>query len=293
MFDLLNAIKSEPWLITPESMETMLSIAARTNDIAAVRAEMGEKLRNTRTTEIRNGVAVIPVTGPIFRYANLFTEMSGATSTQVLALDINQALKNRSVKSILLDIDSPGGQATGLFELSDMIRDGGAKKPVNAYIGGTGASAAYLIAAAAGAGNIYASRSAAVGSIGAVLTVRDDSEAKTKLGIREHTFVSTVSPNKNADPSTEDGQKQIQSLVDTIGRLFVETVATYRGVTAQHVLDNYGKGGMFIGAYAQKAGLVDSLFTFEALIASMQGASAPKGRLSLAQKNLEIMKMEE
>ncbi|KEZ65412.1 hypothetical protein C5I_0136090, partial [Pseudomonas syringae pv. syringae FF5] len=98
---------------------------------------------------VRNGVAIIPVVGPVFRYANLFTEISGATSTQVLATDLQSALDDPSIKSIILNIDSPGGVAAGINELADQIHAGRARKRIVAYVGGTGASAAYWLASAA------------------------------------------------------------------------------------------------------------------------------------------------
>src|SRR6185503_19749583 len=64
-----------PWAITEAGLRQILEIAERSNaSPEAVAARLGRPLENTRTVEVRDGVAVIPVTGPIFRYANLFTE---------------------------------------------------------------------------------------------------------------------------------------------------------------------------------------------------------------------------
>src|SRR5699024_5901761 len=129
-----------------------------------------KQLEHTHTVTNRNGVAVIPVTGPIFRYANLFTRISGATSTEVLATDIQAALDDPSIKSIVLNIDSPGGVASGINELANLIYAGRDKKKITAYIGGTGASAAYWIASAAH--EVVIDDIGLAGSIGAALSVK-------------------------------------------------------------------------------------------------------------------------
>lgn len=81
---------SQPWLMLPEHLENLLAIAERMGDPQALVTREGERLNKARTVTVRNGVAIVPVIGPIFRYANLFTEISGATSTQVLATDIDR-----------------------------------------------------------------------------------------------------------------------------------------------------------------------------------------------------------
>jgi ClpP class serine protease len=73
--------------------------------------------------KIREGAAVIPVVGPLFRYANIFTAISGASSYEVLAKDFTSALENPDVHSIILDIDSPGGEVNGNTVAKSSIRD--------------------------------------------------------------------------------------------------------------------------------------------------------------------------
>ena len=108
MEQIKKAMGMYPWAIQESELNKIIAIASRLNDVEALRATNGTLLNNTRKTEIRNGVAIIPVVGSIFRYANMFTEVSGATSTQVLSTDFNEALNNKDVKGILLDIDSVG-----------------------------------------------------------------------------------------------------------------------------------------------------------------------------------------
>ena len=132
--DALSYICATAWAIQPEWLQLMAQIAGRENEsIEALEARLGKKLENTRTVTVRDSVAVVPVTGPLFRYANMFTRISGATSVATLAADIQEAVDNPNISSILLNIDSPGGEANGINELAEMIHAAATKKPVTAY----------------------------------------------------------------------------------------------------------------------------------------------------------------
>jgi hypothetical protein len=111
---------SRPWLMLPDALDSLMAIADRQGDPEALEAKLGRPLDNTRMVTMRDGIAIIPVTGPIMRYANLFTRISGATSTQELATDLQTALDDPKVKGIILNVDSPGGEANGINELGDM-----------------------------------------------------------------------------------------------------------------------------------------------------------------------------
>lgn len=256
------------WMIQPQWLETILSIAARENPSPeAVAAQLGRPLDNTRRVTVRDGVAVLPVTGPIFRRAGFFSDISGATSVETLAKDLETALADPNVRAVLLEFDSPGGEANGIGELAAMIRAGSQRKPVWGYAGGLAASAAYWLAAACE--EVVISPAAMVGSIGCVTTWRDTRERDEKAGIRTYEIVSSQSPGKRPDVATESGRAQIQTLVDQLADLFVAAVADYRGVTAETVLSDFGQGGIVIGQAAVDAGMVDRLGSFEQVLAEL------------------------
>jgi ClpP class serine protease len=262
-FDLLAAT---PWAITPEMLETMTAIARRENEpIEAVEARMGRPLQNTRVVSMRGDTAVIPVTGPIFRYGNLFTQISGATSLDVLAQDFNTALENPNVRNIVLNIDSPGGQAPGIADFAAMIR--GASKPVTAFIDGMAASAAYWIAAAAR--EVVISKSAMAGNVGAVLGM-NVSKDPNRIEI-----VSSQSPNKRPDVTNDQGRAQIQTMIDALAQVFIDDVAAFRGKTSESVIADWNGGDMFIGAKAVGLGLADRVGTLEGVLAELASASSP------------------
>jgi ClpP class serine protease len=263
-----RALTSIPWAITEDYLRLMVEVAARKEvDVAVVEERLGRKLENTRAVTERGGVAIIPITGPIFRYANLFSEISGGTSVQVLAKDFRSALDSPDVRAILLNIDSPGGDANGINEFAAMVFAARDKKPIHAYIGGMGCSAAYWIASASS--SIICDATALVGSIGVIASMPAGDDPT------EVTFISSQSPRKRASPATEEGRSDIQALIDAMADVFVGRVAEYRNTTVDTVLTSFGQGGVFVGQHAVDAGLADRLGSFEATLAGMSGGQAP------------------
>lgn len=268
MRHILSHLSERPWAITEASMQTIQAIIERETDVEAVAAKIGKPLANTsHRVEQRGSVAVIGVEGPLFRYANLFTECSGATSIEVLATDFNAALDDPRVESILLNVNSTGGQVDGISELAGMIRQGSARKPVWAYVGGFAASGGYWLAAAAE--RIVMEQSAYAGSIGVLATVTDDKERREKSGVRKYEIVSSQSPLKRVDPGTDAGQAQMQEMVDEMAAVFIGQVAAFRKTTAEHVIASYGKGFVVSARKAIEAGMADELGTFEGTLAQL------------------------
>lgn len=271
-FDLAT---SQPWLITDEGLQQILAIAQRAHEPNFLQTERGEPLENTRTVDIRDGVAIVPITGPIFRYANIFTEISGATSTEILARDIRAAIENPAVRAIVLEINSPGGVAAGINELADMIYEARDRKRVIAYGDGTVASAAYWLASAAD--EIVVDATAVGGSIGARMTIVDVSGRDAKAGVRTYDIVSSQSPDKALDVTQDAGRAKIQKIVDDLAHVFVQAVARNRGVDAATVLANYGQGGLKVGVDLVESGMADRLGSLDEVVAEVS-ASRPLRR---------------
>jgi ClpP class serine protease len=169
-------------------------------------------------------------------------------------------------------IDSPGGEVNGADELARAIFEARGTKPIVAYVGGSGASAAYWIASAAD--RIVVSPTAVLGSIGVQMAI---SEPAPKAGEKTYRFVSSQSPNKNPELGSDAANSQIQQTIDAMAQVFVDTVARNRGVATETVLTNFGAGGTFVGQQAVEAGLADSVGTFEAVLAELSA----KGRTGL------------
>jgi ClpP class serine protease len=258
---ILKAIQTELWAITPDALNQIIAITQGLGDPEAVAAKLGRPLTNARNVTLRDNVAIVPITGPLFRYANCFTDISGATSIQSLATDLQTAVDDPSIKAVVLEIDSPGGQIAGISEFAAQIRAANSIKPVTAYISDTGASAAYWLASAAG--SIVVADTARIGSIGVVMQASIlDEEGTIK-------FISSQSPLKHADPGSDTGKLQYQKTVDALAEVFINAVAGYRGTTRENVIANYGYGGMHIAADAVAAGMADKLGLLEAVIAQL------------------------
>lgn len=265
-----SRVCSQPWLITQDALGTIIEIARRENPTPeAVAARLGRPLDNSHTVTMRDGTAIVPITGPIFRRASLLTAVSGATATGTIAKDIQAAVQDASVRNIVLEIDSPGGEASGISELAAQIHAASQQKPITAYVDGMGASAAYWIAAAAN--EIVISDTAILGSIGVVMAMQAGTDED------EIEFVSSQSPKKRVDPTTKAGKAEIQTLIDDLADVFVSSVAQYRGVSADTVLSDFGQGGVFVGAKAVDAGLADRVGSFESLLTSFSSPLAVAG----------------
>ncbi|MGO4366443.1 S49 family peptidase [Pseudomonas sp. PAB10] len=265
---------SQPWLMLPGALDNLLTIADRIGDPAALETRTGMRLDNSRSVSVRNGVAIIPVVGPVFRYANLFTEISGATSTQVLATDLQTALDDPKVTAIILNIDSPGGVAAGINELADHIHAARDRKRIVAYIGGTGASAAYWIASAAS--EIVIDETALAGSIGVVVEAVVEGEASS--GRKRYQIVSRNAPNKRVDLATEEGRAKVGETVDAMGDVFVAKVARNLGVDPERVPEMGDFGGLRVGAAAVESGLAHRLGSLETLITELAKPAATQPR---------------
>jgi signal peptide peptidase SppA len=280
------------WAMLPEKVEELLDIAAREHNptpevleaYRAARADNGERLG------MRDNVAVLNVLGPMFKRANLMTAYSGATSYALLRRDLQVALDDPKAGAIMLIVDSPGGEVSGCDELAAAIYEARGKKPIWAYVSGQACSAGYWIAAAAD--RIIVSDSAIVGSIGAVIGITDRSKADDRNGVSRIEFVSSQSPGKRPDHTTDAGRARIQKIVDDLGAVFVKAVAKYRGVSALTVLSDFGQGGVEIGANAVKRGMVDEVGQFEATLAALsrraKPQTAPRSKQAALPSNLSL-----
>ncbi len=253
----------QPWAITQPALTTILEIAARNNEHPeTVAAKLGRDLNNSYAIKPHEGVMEIPITGPLFRYANLFTLISGATSYERITNDIQSALESEDIGAIILNIDSPGGEVNGCSELAQLIFSARGTKPIIAYASGDCASGAYWIASACD--RIVAADTASLGSIGVVAMV----DAKDKDDkILE--FVSSQSPHKRLDFDVDADQKRLQQRVDDLAQIFIDNVAQHRGVSAGTVQSDFGQGAVLIGKKAVQVGLADELGTFETVLSAL------------------------
>jgi ClpP class serine protease len=253
-----------PWAIEPEWLSMVFAIANRENDpLEAVEKKLGRKLENTRTVGMHDGVAVIPVSGPIFRHSDMLSAISGATNVATLARDLQTALEDPSVQAILFNFDSPGGEVNGIHEFAEQIAEAGRSKPVGAYVGGSAASAAYWLAVATG--DITVDATARVGSIGVISGYPKPDD---KAGTVE--IVSSQSPRKRPDITTKEGRSVVQETVDAIADVFVADVARFRSVDPKVVEKDFGRGGVLVGETAVRAGMAERVGSLESAMVALR-----------------------
>ncbi len=253
-YRLIDASLGQPWLIERSALENLVAIVTRAADVG----EGMPVLVPPAAMGIADGVARIPIRGPIMRYPSIMTTHCGATAVDRIAADFDLAMVDSSVQRIELVIDSPGGQAAGIDAFADRVYAARSRKPIVARVESLAASAAYWIATAAS--RIEITETAALGSVGVVLTVQRGGSSRSELEI-----VSSQSPKKRQDPTSPEGRADLQQLVDAHADGFVNRVAAFRGVTRDHVLSHFGQGWLRSGLDAITARMADSIDAAPAL----------------------------
>ncbi|WP_141933571.1 S49 family peptidase [Bradyrhizobium sp. UNPA324] len=223
---------------------------------------------------IEAGTAVIPVHGTLVNRGAWVGPYSGLTSYEGLRRQFREAAADEDVKSVILDVDSAGGQASGAFEIAAVVRELRASKPVVAVVNDMAASAAYALASAAT--KVIITPSGVAGSIGVVLAHFDHSARLDKAGVRPtliHAGARKIDANP-FQPLPEGVQKNLQAEVDKFYEMFVETVALNRPSLTPAAIRGT-EAATFIGKAAIDAGLADQIGGMEEALAHVR-AAAPK-----------------
>jgi signal peptide peptidase SppA len=219
------------------------------------------------------GVALIPVIGTLVnRGAFVGDDGSGFMSYEGLDRQIRAAAVDPSIHSLLLDIDSPGGEANGMFGLAELIRTVREEKPVVAVVNDWAASAAYGLASAAS--EIVVSRTSETGSIGTVIVHVDRSKELEKRG-RKVTLITRENSRKtdgNAfEPLSDAVRGDLQSVVEKYDSRFYETVSAGRMRLTPQIVESL-EARIFPGEEAIGIGLADRVGSFAETLGRMQTA---------------------
>ena len=241
-----------------------------TDDEIQARVGAGAAPRERQTL---GAVAVIPVFGILAHRMNMLTAMSGGTSTEQIAAAFRESMSDPAVGSVLLDVDSPGGNVFGVEELADEIYQARGQKPIIAVANATAASAAYWIASQAD--EVLVTPSGQVGSIGVVAVHVDRSKQAEMLGVR-HTLVSAGAHKTDGSdlaPLDDETRAVMQRRVDLYYGAFTRAVARGRGVTLGEVRAGFGEGRVVAAADALKLGMVDGVRAIDGVIARLAGGA--------------------
>lgn len=229
-----------------------------------------------------DGVAIIPVAGPLLNFGVRDLGEWGATSYGWLTAGIEAARADPAVRAVLLAIDSPGGVVAGIEATTDALRGLAAVKPLVAHVDGLGASAAYWLAAQAP--EISLTSMSLVGSIGVYAAHMEFSKYLEKLGITATVIKSgAVKAEGNPyEPLSDAARTRLQAQVDDMRQTFAEAVAAGRGgrlgVTAALKTEAavyFGRSALGRVPEAVAAGLADRVSTRAAVLATLKAGRAP------------------
>jgi signal peptide peptidase SppA len=241
------------------------------------------------------GVAVLPVYGVLTPRAYNATQTSTSlTSTELLASQLRSMVRDPGVAAVVLDFDTPGGNAQGVQEAADVVASLRGEKPIVGVVNHTAGSGGYWLAAACD--EVVVTPSGWVGSIGAFIAHDDMSAAMEKAGVkREYVFSGTNKVEGNpTGPLTPDTRAYLQNLTDQSYVAFTKSVAKGRNVSVDTVRSEaWGQGRMVRASDAVAAGMADRIDTLENTIARL---GRPQGRraamsASTAQAQVDLLRM--
>lgn len=231
----------------------------------------------------RQFVAVHPLFGTMFQHGSLEMDASGGTSTDAWTQQFNKLDANPSVKTIVIEAHSPGGQVWGTEEAANAVHaaaKAGRTRIVSA-VNSQAASAALWLSTAAN--RIDVTPGGEMGSIGVLCIHRDFSKAEEAEGVKT-TLVAT--PERKVlghsyAPLSDEGLEMMQKSNEGTYAKFVATVARNRGVSQAKVEKDFGGGGMLSADEAVKAGLADGIATMADVMDRELGSLKKAGRKSV------------
>lgn len=171
---------------------------------------------------------------------------------------LERVRRDDSVRAVLVAIDSPGGSVAGGEALHAALSRIAERKPVVAVMGGTAASAGYMVALPAA--RIFAREATVTGSIGVILQSFEASDLLERLGVRPETIASGAFKDQPSPfrPLSEEGRAQLQRVVRDLHEQFVGLVAAGRRMPPERVRE-LADGRIFTGREALSLGLVDAI----------------------------------
>jgi protease-4 len=272
MFPILTDILTSTWLIHDERKEAYAALLLSLLKGERISEEGFEKARERNRSYVTSkslvghlslsdanipegSIAVIPIRGEIMKY----DQFCGPRGSLSITQEIKNADANPKIKSILLVVDSPGGQIDYTDILADTIKN--SKTPIIAYIEGMAASAAYWIVS--GASKIIASSDIdRIGSIGTMLFFADLQPYYEKQGVKFHEIYATKSTDKNKDVrDVLEGKydNYRKGVLDRFNEKFHSSVKENRPGLDESTLT----GKMFFAPEAITMGLIDEIGSME------------------------------
>jgi capsid assembly protease len=280
---LAQRLFNVPLAITPGKIEVIMAALAdrmglvklfRPSGEVVVLADMdltSESAGRDAGYDVVAGVAVVPVSGTLVQKLGTLRPYSGMTGYDGIRANLSMALEDDAVRAIVLDVDSPGGEVAGCFDLVDSIYAARGTKPIWSILSENAYSAAYAIASATD--RIIVPRTGGTGSVGVICAHVDFSQALSAAGINVTliTYGDRKADGNEFKALSKEALARFQADVDTMGDLFVETVGRNRNISTAKVRGT--QASTYMGAAGVDVGFADGVMApheaFRSLLAEL------------------------
>jgi capsid assembly protease len=263
------------WLLEPTVLHTIAAARRDPTPLMLAKAEDYERREEARDGPLPRGMSIagntaeVRVDGVLTKKPDLFAMFFGGGNTTYSSIRSALAVAETdpSIRDVVLHVDSPGGSVEGLYETLDAITNFRANSSKKLRVRADNAqSAAYAIAAAAGPIEAV-TRASTFGSIGVAISYYLDQSVVT--------LTNSESPDKRPDLTTDEGKAVVVKHLDQLHQEFVSAIAKGRGITAQEVIEGYGRGASMTAAEAKRLGLIDRIaITAPRAVPNKQGRTA-------------------
>jgi signal peptide peptidase SppA len=256
-----SRLLGRPQLITPSAGRAVAGFLLDGSGLRVDGFDGSVQQRDPRAYSVAEHVAVVPIVGELVHRGGGMDALSGVTSYEALQDMCVDALNDPTVAGLLLDIDSPGGEAGGNMDFASWLASMRGIKPVVAFVNSQACSGAYSIASSAD--QVIVCQDGLVGSIGVVTYHIDASRQLANDGVVvTYIYAGDRKIDGNpAEPLTPPALAQIEGIVQGIYSRFVSVVSNNRGLTIADVVAT--QAAIYQGQDAVASGLADAIGTWE------------------------------
>jgi signal peptide peptidase SppA len=275
---LATRIFGKPLAMEPRGMDVILSVLAPRLNLAeppvATAEQMSRRRENKPYAVTDDGIAVIDIVGPLVNRASGDTLSGGPTTYSEIAEEVLDAGTDPQIKGIVLEVDSPGGEVGGLFDLCDLLSEVSKSKPVYGSASEDAFSAAYAIISCCD--RIFLTQTGGLGSIGVIALHCDQSGLDSSVGLKYTAIYAGSHKNDFSphEPLSQDAKDWLQGQINDTYSKFSAMVSSNRDMTDQAVRGTQAR--VFFGQKAITAGLGDQIGTLQDAIAAMSDRIAGK-----------------
>jgi ClpP class serine protease len=275
---LAAAVLNQPLLVQPAIGEALVGgylegkITSANSELSADRFEVtgstGETVGVTQSV-----IGVINLSGAMVNRPMPGASGPGPVSYAAIRTAFDDLLEDDAVTAIVLRLDTPGGMASGCFDLVDHLYQARGRKPFYALVDDYAASAGFALASACD--EIWVSRTGGVGSVGVVAYHYDWSGNNAQIGLKVtplYAGARKVDFNPNF-PLSEEAHAEALADLEDMRTLFVDTVARNLGMEPDAVRAT--EAATYRGQAAVDIGFATRLGTWHDLIAHLGAGGTP------------------